>query len=64
VHDHGSNIIHHFKLDAQRIYKANSNRVQWAMHGLKNTSNAPLTYYMVKWNNKGVPTAAKPADVN
>jgi mannose-6-phosphate isomerase-like protein (cupin superfamily) len=26
----------------------------WTMHGLKNTSAAPLTYYMVKWANKGV----------
>ena len=33
----------------------------WAMHGLKNTGDAPLTYYMVKWNNKGVPPPAKPA---
>jgi endonuclease YncB( thermonuclease family)/quercetin dioxygenase-like cupin family protein len=34
----------------------------WAMHGLKNTGDAPLTYYMVKWSGKGVPAAAKPAD--
>jgi quercetin dioxygenase-like cupin family protein len=33
----------------------------WSMHGLKNTDEAPLTYYMVKWNSKGVPAAAKPA---
>jgi quercetin dioxygenase-like cupin family protein len=26
----------------------------WILHGLKNTSDAPLTYSMVKWNNKGV----------
>ena len=26
----------------------------WNTHGLKNTSDTPLTYYMVKWNNKGV----------
>ena len=34
----------------------------WVMHGLKNTSDAPLTYYMVKWNNKGVPAPVKPAE--
>jgi quercetin dioxygenase-like cupin family protein len=34
----------------------------WTMHGLKNTSDAPLTYYMVKWNNKGVKAAAKPEE--
>jgi mannose-6-phosphate isomerase-like protein (cupin superfamily) len=33
----------------------------WTMHGLKNTGNAPLTYYMVKWNNKGVKAPEKPA---
>jgi mannose-6-phosphate isomerase-like protein (cupin superfamily) len=32
----------------------------WVMHGLKNTGAAPLTYYMVKWNNKGVPAPEKP----
>jgi quercetin dioxygenase-like cupin family protein len=32
----------------------------WIMHGLKNTSDAPLTYYMVKWNNKGVRAPEKP----
>ena len=32
----------------------------WTMHGLKNTDDAPLTYYMVKWNSKGVPSPAKP----
>lgn len=26
----------------------------WTRHGLENTGDAPLTYYMVKWNNKGV----------
>jgi quercetin dioxygenase-like cupin family protein len=33
----------------------------WTMHGLKNTSDAPLTYYMVKWNNKGVKAPEKAA---
>jgi endonuclease YncB( thermonuclease family) len=33
----------------------------WIMHGLKNTSTGPLTYYMVKWNNKGVKAPGKPA---
>src|SRR5262245_57501615 len=33
----------------------------WTMHGLKNTVDAPLTYYMVKWSGKGVPPPAKPA---
>jgi mannose-6-phosphate isomerase-like protein (cupin superfamily) len=28
----------------------------WAMHGIKNTSDAPLVYYMIKWSNKGVST--------
>ncbi|MCI0378383.1 MAG: cupin domain-containing protein, partial [Gemmataceae bacterium] len=28
----------------------------WSMHGLKNTSDSPLTYYLVKWNSKGAPT--------
>jgi quercetin dioxygenase-like cupin family protein len=32
----------------------------WTMHGLKNTGDAPLTYYMVKWNSKGVKAPAKP----
>jgi mannose-6-phosphate isomerase-like protein (cupin superfamily) len=31
------------------------------MHGLKNTGDAALTYYMVKWNNK-VAVLAKPAE--
>jgi quercetin dioxygenase-like cupin family protein len=35
----------------------------WTIHGLKNTSDAPLTYYMVKWNNKGVKVPAKPIGV-
>jgi N-acyl-D-amino-acid deacylase len=34
----------------------------WTMHGLKNTGDAPLTYYMVKWNNKGVQAPEKPAE--
>jgi quercetin dioxygenase-like cupin family protein len=32
----------------------------WSEHGLKNTGDAPLTYYMVKWNNKGVKAPEKP----
>jgi len=32
----------------------------WAMHGIKNTGNAPLTYYMMKWNNKGVKAPLQP----
>jgi quercetin dioxygenase-like cupin family protein len=32
----------------------------WAVHGLKNTGPAPLTYYMVKWNTKGVDPPPKP----
>jgi mannose-6-phosphate isomerase-like protein (cupin superfamily) len=32
----------------------------WTMHGLKNTDQGTLTYYMVKWNNRGVPIPAKP----
>jgi quercetin dioxygenase-like cupin family protein len=35
----------------------------WSEHGLKNTGDAPLTYYMVKWNNKGVKAPEKPAGV-
>jgi quercetin dioxygenase-like cupin family protein len=33
----------------------------WTMHGIKNTSDAPLTYYMVKWNTKGVRAPERPA---
>ena len=32
------------------------------MHGVKNTGDGPLSYYMVKWTSKGVPSPAKPAD--
>jgi mannose-6-phosphate isomerase-like protein (cupin superfamily) len=32
----------------------------WAVHGVKNTGRTPLTYYMVKWSNKGVKAPAKP----
>jgi endonuclease YncB( thermonuclease family) len=31
------------------------------MHGLKNTGEAALTYYMVKWTGKGVKAPEKPA---
>src|SRR5262249_11184510 len=34
----------------------------WALHGLKNTGDAPLTYYMVKWNNKGVKAPERPSE--
>jgi hypothetical protein len=34
------------------------------MHGLKNTSDAPLTYYMFKWNNKGVTPPTEPTKVD
>jgi mannose-6-phosphate isomerase-like protein (cupin superfamily) len=34
----------------------------WTTHGLKNTGEARLTYYMVKWNNRGVEAPAKPAE--
>ena len=33
---------------------------RWSAHGLKNTGDKPLTYYMVKWNNKGVQSPEKP----
>ena len=33
----------------------------WSVHGLKNTSNAPLTFFVVKWNNKGVEAPRAPA---
>jgi mannose-6-phosphate isomerase-like protein (cupin superfamily) len=32
----------------------------WSMHGLKNTGDTPLTYYMVKWTNTGVKAPEKP----
>jgi len=32
----------------------------WTMHGIKNTGDAPLIYYMVKWNNKGVDAPPEP----
>jgi quercetin dioxygenase-like cupin family protein len=34
----------------------------WTLHGLKNTGDAPLIYYMVKWNNKGVKAPERPGD--
>jgi quercetin dioxygenase-like cupin family protein len=33
----------------------------WTLHGLKNTGDTTLTYYMVKWNNKGVRPPERPA---
>lgn len=32
----------------------------WVMHGLVNTGDAPLTFFVVKWNGKGVPAPPKP----
>ena len=34
----------------------------WSTHGIKNTGDGPLTYYMVKWRGKGVEAPAMPAD--
>jgi mannose-6-phosphate isomerase-like protein (cupin superfamily) len=34
----------------------------WMQHGLRNTGDTPLTYYLVKWSNKGVPAPAKPEE--
>jgi len=34
----------------------------WAMHGIKNTGDGPLVYYMVKWSGKGVSPAKRPAE--
>ena len=31
----------------------------WTMHGVKNTGDEPLVYYMVKWSGKGVPAAPR-----
>jgi mannose-6-phosphate isomerase-like protein (cupin superfamily) len=31
----------------------------WTMHGIKNTGDGPLVYYMVKWSGKGVPRAKR-----
>ena len=36
----------------------------WTMHGLKNSGEGPLTYYMVKWTNKGVKAPAMPIGKN
>lgn len=33
----------------------------WTMHGIKNTGDETLLYYMVKWSGKGVPAANRPA---
>jgi mannose-6-phosphate isomerase-like protein (cupin superfamily) len=50
-------------LDGKEIPARNGDAVYaapWIMHGLKNTGETPLTYYMVKWNNKGVRAPEKP----
>jgi mannose-6-phosphate isomerase-like protein (cupin superfamily) len=31
----------------------------WVMHGVRNTGDGPLTYYMVKWSGKGVAAPPK-----
>ncbi len=33
----------------------------WVMHGLKNTSKAPLTFFVVKWNGQGLAVPEPPA---
>ncbi|MBI1387310.1 MAG: cupin domain-containing protein [bacterium] len=32
----------------------------WAMHGLLNTGDEPLTFFVFKWNSKGVPAVPEP----
>jgi mannose-6-phosphate isomerase-like protein (cupin superfamily) len=34
----------------------------WMMHGIRNTGDEPLLYYMVKWSGKGVDVAKRPAE--
>jgi mannose-6-phosphate isomerase-like protein (cupin superfamily) len=34
----------------------------WTIHGIKNTGDEPLVYYMVKWSGKGVPPAQRGAE--
>jgi endonuclease YncB( thermonuclease family)/quercetin dioxygenase-like cupin family protein len=51
-------------LDAKEIAAKKGDVVYaapWTMHGLKNAGDGPLTYYMVKWNNKSVPPPAMAA---
>ncbi len=33
----------------------------WVMHGLVNTGQVPLTFFVVRWNNKGVEAPPAPA---
>ncbi|HQH72345.1 MAG TPA: cupin domain-containing protein [bacterium] len=33
----------------------------WVMHGLVNTGSEPLTFFVVKWNSKGVTPPPEPA---
>lgn len=33
----------------------------WALHGLRNTGTGPLSYYVMRWNGRGVPPAPRPA---
>ena len=32
----------------------------WKMHGLLNTGNTNLTFFVIRWNSKGVPLVAEP----
>lgn len=32
----------------------------WDWHGLTNTGNTPLRFFVVKWDNKGMPLPVKP----
>lgn len=36
----------------------------WHWHGLVNTSKEPLTFFVVRWNNQGVPPPPAPAGDN
>jgi mannose-6-phosphate isomerase-like protein (cupin superfamily) len=32
----------------------------WVMHGFTNTGSTPLTFFVAKWNGKGVPVPPEP----
>lgn len=36
----------------------------WVFHGLVNTGTNPLTFFVVRWNNQGVPPPAAPPGDN
>lgn len=36
----------------------------WKFHGLVNTSKEPLTFFVVRWNNQGVPPPSAPSGEN